>query len=189
VDEWFVEKILPLEAELTHYLRRRWREQAEIPDLRQEVYARVYEAATVTIPDLARPFLFTSARNLLIDRARRAQVVSIETVMDMDGLDIAHDQPDPERNAASRQALRLVQVAIDHLPPRCREVILLRKVHGMAQRDVARRMGISEGTVENQVAKGVRLIVDMMADLTGTSQAGGTATRTPRRQGRSGGRP
>lgn len=189
VDRWFVDKILPQEGELTQYLRRRWRNQAEIADLRQETYVRVYEAATQCIPDAARPFLFTTARNLLIDRARRAQIVSIETVMDIDGLNIAHDQPDPERNAIGREMLRLMQAAINHLPPRCREVVMLRKVHGLAQRDVARRMGISEGTVENQVAKGIRLIVDMMADCAGAGRPPGATPGRIRRPDRSAGRP
>lgn len=189
VDRWFVDKILPQEGELTQYLRRRWRNQAEIPDLRQEIYVRIYEAATQCIPDAARPFMFTTARNLLIDRARRAQIVSIETVMDIDGLNIAHDQPDPERNAMGREMLRLMQTAINHLPPRCREVVMLRKVHGLAQRDVARRMGISEGTVENQVAKGIRLIVDMMTDCAGAGRPPGTTPGRIRRPDRSAGRP
>ncbi|WP_049973854.1 RNA polymerase sigma factor [Azospirillum sp. B4] len=165
VDLWFVQEVLPLEAALTGYLRRKWREAAEIPDLRQEIYTRVYEAATVAIPDMTKPFLFMTARNLLIDRARRAQVVSIETVLDSEGLDVADTVPNPEQSAVGREALRLLQAAINRLPPRCREVTLLRKVHGLPQRDVARRMGISESTVEQQVAKGVRLMADAMADI------------------------
>ncbi|MEA1673099.1 RNA polymerase sigma factor [Nitrospirillum sp. BR 11163] len=165
VDLWFVEEVLPLEAALTGYLRRKWREASEIPDLRQEIYTRVYEAATVAIPEMTKPFLFMTARNLLIDRARRAQVVSIETVIDLEDLDVADTVPNPEQNAGGREILRLLQAAINRLPPRCREVTLLRKVHGLPQRDVARRMGISESTVEQQVAKGVRLIADAMVDI------------------------
>ena len=53
------------------FLRHNWRNKADIADLRQEVYVRVYEAARKQIPDPAKPFVFTTARNLLIDRVRR----------------------------------------------------------------------------------------------------------------------
>jgi RNA polymerase sigma-70 factor (ECF subfamily) len=49
----------------------------------------------------------------------------------------------------------LVQ-ALATLPPRCREVTVLRKLKGIPQREVAARLGIAEKTVEEQVARGVR---------------------------------
>jgi hypothetical protein len=35
VDLWFVQEVLPLEAALTRFLRRNWREESDILDLRQ----------------------------------------------------------------------------------------------------------------------------------------------------------
>jgi RNA polymerase sigma-70 factor (ECF subfamily) len=48
--------------------------------------------------------------------------------------------------------------AIGELPPRCREVVTLRKIEGLSQREVARKMGITEDTVERQVSNGIRLL-------------------------------
>ena len=45
LDDWFTTEVLSLEAMLMRYLRQNWRDSAEWPDLRREVYARVYEAA------------------------------------------------------------------------------------------------------------------------------------------------
>ncbi|HVZ69380.1 MAG TPA: sigma factor, partial [Rhizomicrobium sp.] len=89
LDAWFVREVLPLEAALMQFLRRSWRNRADVDDLCQEVYVRVYEAAKERIPDPARPFVFTTARNLIINRVRREQIVPIETLGDLDALNIA----------------------------------------------------------------------------------------------------
>lgn len=162
LNRWFVEEVLPLEAALLRFLRRNWRDEAELLDLRQETYVRVYEAAARDMPDAVKPFLFATARNLLIDRARRAQIVSIETVADLEALDTSVEELTPERHAAGRGELRMLQTALDELPPRCRRVVELRKIDGYSQRDVAAQLGITEDTVERQVSKGVRALADAL---------------------------
>jgi len=162
LDDWFVREVLPLEGALMRYLRRNWRDATELPDLRQEVYVRLYEAARKGLPDAVSPFLFATARNLLIDRARRAQIVSIETWADLEVSEMAADDLSPERHASGRSELQLLQEALDELPARCREVVQLRKIDGMSQREVAAHMGIQEDTVEKQIAKGMRALADAL---------------------------
>lgn len=169
---WFVEQVLPLEGVLERYLRRNWRDAGEIADLRQEVYARVYDGCAQRRPESAQAFILSTARNLLIDRARRAQIVSIEAFADMDTLAPTIDELSPERHLAARSELRLLQLALNLLPARCREVVELRKIEGLSQREVASRMGITEDTVERQVSKGVRaLAVALQAAAPGGSAA------------------
>jgi RNA polymerase sigma factor (sigma-70 family) len=160
LDDWFIREVLPVEGALMRYLRHNWRDAAEWADLRQEVYARVYEAARAGLPERTAPFVLATARNLLIDRARRSQVVSIEAYAEL--ADLAVDELTPERHADGRAALQQLVAALDDLPPRCREVVVLRKVDGLTQREVATRMGITEDTVEKQIAKGMRGLADAL---------------------------
>lgn len=162
IDDWFMREVLPLEPMLTRFLQRNWRDDAEIGDLRQEAYARLYEAAQRERPILVKPFLFQIARNLMIDRLRRQSVVSLESVADFEGMNVSDDRPSSEACVAARQELRLLQVALDSLPPRCRQVVVMRKVEGLSQKDVAKKMGITVETVENQVAKGIRLLAQAL---------------------------
>jgi RNA polymerase sigma-70 factor (ECF subfamily) len=166
-DEWFMREVLPLEPMLTRFLQRNWRNEAEISDLRQESYARVYEAAQRERPLLAKPFLFQIARNLMIDRLRRQSVVSLESMTDFEWLNVSDDKLSSEAYVAARQELRLLQTALDALPPRCRQVVLMRKVEGLSQKEVAKQMGITIETVENQVAKGMRLLAQALGDRRG----------------------
>lgn len=169
IDDWFMQDVLPLEPMLTRFLQRNWRNEFEIGDLRQETYARVYEAAQRERPLQVKPFLFQTARNLMIDRLRRQSVVSLESVADFDWLNVSDDKPSSEAYVAARQELRALQAALDELPARCRQIVVLRKIEGASQKEIARLMGIAVDTVENQVAKGMRLLAQAMSGRRGAT--------------------
>ena len=160
LNNWFAREILVHESALMRYLLRSWFRREEIHDLRQEIYVRVYEAAAKTRPAMPKSFMFTTARHLMTDRLRRGRVVSIEAVGDIDALNVLIDEVSPERRLGARQELKRLTDAFDRLPDRCREVVWLRRVEELSQKAVAARMGISEKTVEKQVAKGARLIAE-----------------------------
>lgn len=159
LDEWFIREILAHEGALMRYLMRSWYRRDDVHDLRQEIYVRVYEAAAKGRPTMPKSFLFTTARHLMTDRLRRARVVSIDAVGDIDALDVL-DEVSPERRFGAHQELKRLTEAFDRLPERCREVVWLRRVEELSQKEVAARMGIGEKTVEKQVAKGMRLIAE-----------------------------
>lgn len=158
LDKWFVAEVLRHEAALTRYLRRVWFNQAEVPDLRQEIYVRVYESASRRVPTSARAFLFATARNLLVDRLRRDRVISINYTQDLASLNVLVDELSPERQLSARQELRCLYEALNSLPDGCREVIWLRRVEGLSQREVAQRLGMNEGTLESHLCRGLRAL-------------------------------
>ena len=160
LNSWFAREILVHESALMRYLLRSWFRREEIHDLRQEIYVRIYEAAAKSRPAMPKSFLFATARHLMTDRLRRGRVVSIEAVGDLDALNVLVDEVSPERRTGARQELKRLTDAFDRLPDRCREVVWLRRVEELSQKQVAARMGISEKTVEKQVAKGARLIAE-----------------------------
>jgi len=160
LDTWFAREILIHEDALVCYLRRVWANRDDIHDLRQETYVRIYEAAGKMRPASPKSFMFATARHLMTDRLRRGRIVSIDTVGDLDVLNVLVDEISPERRLDARQVLKRLSEAFDRLPDRCREVVWLRRVEELSQKEVAARLGISEKTVEKHVAKGVRLIAE-----------------------------
>lgn len=170
---WFCREVLPLEAALTRFIRRNWRNESDIIDLRQEVYERVLEGASRSIPLQAKAFVFTVARNHLINCAKRAQIISFEVVADLESSTVAMDVMTPERHLTARDELRRVQAGLDRLPPRCREVVRLRKIEGLSTRETAERLGVGIDTVEQQTVHGMRALVDFMLGGTGKIQRGG----------------
>ena len=161
VNAWFVREVLPLEASLMRFLRRGWRNDGDLEDLCHDVYVRVYQAAAKEIPHPAKPFVFSVARNLLINRVRREHVVSIEAVADPDTLGVAFDEPGPDRNVMARQELHLLQAALNRLPSRWREVVIMKKVEGLSRPEIAARLGIAEATVSQHLAAGMAALADI----------------------------
>lgn len=161
-----------MEPLLLGFLRRHWRARDEIPDLLQETYVRVYDAARKEVPKSVRGFVFTTARNLLIDRLRRMNVVLIDTIASFDDLNVIDDVPSPEQQTSARQELSRLQNALDSLPPRCRQIVIWRKIQNMPQREIAQRLGVSEGVVESQVARAMDLLIAAMEDQRGRLLAG-----------------
>lgn len=162
VDQWFMQEVLPLEPALMRYLRRNWRNEDDLPDLRQELYVKLYDAARNGLPEQTQAFVFTAARNLLINRVRRARIVSIEYVADLDDLNVSTDTVTPERNVSAREQLQKLQEGLDGLPPRCRDVVRLRRIEGLSQKETAEQLGISVRTVEKHMMYGMRALIDYM---------------------------
>jgi len=151
VDAWFEREVLPLEAALMQFLQHNSRNKSDISDIRQDIYVRVYESALQKLPDNPKAFVFAVARNLLIQRMRREQIVPIEAVADFDALGAAIDAPSPERTVIARDELRRLQAAVDRLPPRCRQAFVMQQVDGLTRQEIAERMGLSERTVRNHL--------------------------------------
>lgn len=162
VAAWFVRDVLPLEPILTQYLQRNWRNRSDIVDLRQEVYARVCLSAQKQFPEHTKRFVLTTARNLLINRLRDTNVVPIEAIADVDTLNVATDGPGPDQIAIARDELRRLQGALDRLPQRCREAMVLAHVEGLAGHEIAQRMDISPSMVSAHLNNGLRLLADIM---------------------------
>lgn len=156
--DWFVNEVLPLEAALIQYLQHNWRDNSNVADMVQEIYVRVFEAARREIPASTKSFVFTTARNLLVDRVRHQKVIPLEAVENLEALGVAADSPSPDEQVIAREELRRVQAALDHLPDRSREAFVLYHIEGLSRPEIALRMGISEITVTWHLNTGVRAL-------------------------------
>jgi RNA polymerase sigma-70 factor (ECF subfamily) len=160
---WVGSEVLPHEAAVRTWLRRMV-DADDIEDIIQESYCRISALPDVAHIQNGRAYLFTTARSLVLERIRRSRVVNIDTAAEIDSLGIVYDEPSAERITAARRELARVQRLIEGLPERCRRIFELRKVDGLSQREVADRMGVPEHTVENDVVKGLKLILKAIAE-------------------------
>src|SRR5690606_11014441 len=101
-------------------------------------------------------------------------------IMDLGASPFAADTITPDRVLSAREELALLQAAIDQLPPRRRQIVILRKVEGLTQKQVAALLGIAVGTVEQQMVSGMRTLVDFM--LSGREPRGGKTLDVERKE-------
>ncbi len=161
-EQWFKEEVQPHDASLKAWLRGRFPAVQDVDDVVQESYLRIWKARALHPIDSAKAFLFRVARNLALDTLRHERRSPITAVTDLDRLFVLDDKPDAAAQAARQQEIALLVEVIDELPPRCREIFILRKLQGVPQKDIAARLGLSEQTVQVQAARGLRRVAESL---------------------------
>lgn len=159
--QWLAQHVLPHEAWLRVWLARHVTAGIDIDDVVQEAYAHLIEIESVAHIRNPRNYLCQTARTIILMQLRRARIVPMETMAQIEQLGTAFDAPLPDQQAEARQELREVASAIAALPPKCREVFVLRKVEGLSLRQTAERLGVTESTVEKHLGRGVRRLMDI----------------------------
>lgn len=153
--QWFRDGIRPHESELRAYLRGRFPSLTDVDDLVQETYARLLRAREGGEATITRAYLFVVARNLALDLIRRGKAVTVERLDELARLTVVEERPDAAEIVSHEQELALLDEAMHALPPRCREILTLRRIEGLSHREIAARLGIAEGTVNAQLAIGL----------------------------------
>jgi RNA polymerase sigma factor (sigma-70 family) len=159
---WFCREVLPLERSLTHFIRRNWRLEDDVIDLRHDVYELAISGAREGLPTATRAFLFTIARNHLINCAKRARIVSFDLVADLETVHHDIDMFEAERHLDAREALRRTQLGLAKLSPRVREIVELRKIEGLSAKETAERLGVGKDAVNHQLSMGMKALADFM---------------------------
>ncbi|GIK49154.1 MAG: RNA polymerase ECF-type sigma factor [Alphaproteobacteria bacterium] len=164
IDQWFIDEVLPHAADFRAYARRLCRDQTEAEDVVQEAYSKTFAVEDFRRIEDARSFVLRVVHNVVAYKVRRAKIVSIEHIPDLDASSIVDPMPDPFAHTAARQELALVEAAIRALPRQCRQVVTLRKIYEMPPAEIAVRLKISVSTVEKHLNKGMRLIAQAIFD-------------------------
>lgn len=156
-------RILPHEAEVRQGLATLGVSAEDRDDILQEVYCRLLTVGSTDHILDPRAYLFKAARRILLQKIRQSRVVPITTMQNLESLAISDRRGDPEVALSSRAELSHVLDLIRGLPDRCRDVFILRKVHGCSQAETAEKLKLSENIVEKDTAKGLTLILDDLA--------------------------
>lgn len=159
IDRWFAEEVLPHER---HYLRcaRQWVRGEEAADLVQEAYLKLLQFDDWRSIRDPRAYAVTTIRNLVLQRVRRSQVVSITDIPTQNLVEVPDERPDVFDVVASREALASLLSDVERLPRICRQVIRMRKFEDLPPREIARLLNISTSTVETHLARGMRQLMD-----------------------------
>jgi len=132
-------------------------------DLIQELWVKISSAPTGPI---AQPlsYLYRSANNLMLDRVRSQQQAAkrdhdwSEAATTVPGLS---DAPSTERHLIAGQQLRLAQAALDALGERPAAIFRRHRLDGVGQREIAVEFGVSLSTVESDLRRAYRAMIEL----------------------------
>jgi RNA polymerase sigma-70 factor (ECF subfamily) len=134
---------------------------AAAEDVTQEAMLRLWRQAPHWRAGEARvsTWLYRVVANLCTDRLRRGRGVALEAV------------PEPADGAARAEEIlqaqaraRALQAALDDLPARQRQAVVLRHIEGLANPEIAEIMAVSVEAVESLTARGKRALAAALAD-------------------------
>lgn len=152
---WFTEEVHPHDRDLRNHIRRAFPSIGDVDDVMQESYLRIWKRRSVEPIRCAKAFLYMVSQRIAIDILRRRRRSPADGVEDLALLEVADDAPPVHERLGMDEKVELLIEAIDCLPSRCRDVVILRKLKSLSQQETARLLGISEKGVEAQLARGM----------------------------------
>ncbi|MFN9848206.1 MAG: RNA polymerase sigma factor [Alphaproteobacteria bacterium] len=137
---------------------------AEAEDVAQEAFLRIWKQASRWRPGEARfdTWLHRVALNLCYDRLRRRRELAFA-----DPPDRADDGPAPDRGLQAADTGRRVGAALQSLPDRQREAIVLCHYQELGNIEAAAVMGVSVEALESLLGRGRRALRVALADMKG----------------------
>lgn len=117
-------------------------------DVVQKTFIRAYEVIVDGVRvDNLRPWLFRVAHNAALDSLKDRSLHHVELDEGLNGV----ERPDQAFERSER--LRDVVAAVQKLPPRQRDAIVLRELEGRSYEEIAREMTLSGGAVRQLLAR------------------------------------
>lgn len=127
----------------------------------QEVLLALWQRRdTLVVEESLRSYLFRATRNRSLNHLRHA---AIERRAEPELSAIEPLEAPAPSGLVDEEIQAALRSAISELPPRCREVFELSRVHGLRYAEIASTLGISVKTVEAQMGKALRVLRERLA--------------------------
>lgn len=122
----------------------------------QELFINLWQQRErLLITGAVNAYIFTAAKHLIIDQYRREATRTRHTDTFSNRQELTSNQTEEQIWADDLQ--QTYEELLRQLPDRCRQVFVLSR-QGLANREIARQLGIAEKTVEQHITKALRLL-------------------------------
>jgi RNA polymerase sigma-70 factor (ECF subfamily) len=139
---------------------RRLGDRGRAEDVTQETFAAVWRSAARYDPERGpgAPWLFTIARNAVVDGHRRAPEPPAETP------DVVSDTAGPPEQAEAAWSAFRVHRALETLPEHERQIIELAYWSGLSQSEISDFLNVPLGTVKTRARTGLARMADILEE-------------------------
>lgn len=155
LEQVFINNRLSLQS----YLRRCLSSNDDAADLLQECYLRLIRTTKpLSTQDIARAWLFTIARNLVVDLFRRRSVRGYDSQVNVEEAEIQDCNPNPQEALEMAQTLAQIKTCIKKMPDTTRKVFVLSRFEELTYTEIAQRLSLSTRTVERKMSEAMSLM-------------------------------
>lgn len=141
---------------LYSYVKKFISQPNDIQDILQQCYLKLWTRIDEIADDEnILPLLFTYARNLVIDAARKS--ATEKKNLAGYGYNTEHTT-DFRQQLDSRESIREINKAISEMPVKRRKIFLMRKEQGLSASEIAARLNISERVVHKHLSAAMRYL-------------------------------
>jgi RNA polymerase sigma factor (sigma-70 family) len=143
------------ESSLKRFIGRFMRSPSDVEDIAQEAFLRAFTVERNRPIEQPKSFLFRIAKHLALSQLTRKARQITDYIEDFGDFEVIQLESSAEEEISAQQALELHCEAVAELTLQCRQVYLLRKVHGLSHKEIAGELGIAVSTVEKHLMKAV----------------------------------
>jgi len=158
---WLARNVLPHEALIRARLKDISMYGLDIEDVIQETYTRILSIPALESIRYPKQYAVQTARAIVIDYVRHSRVVSIAYSGSLEMLAVPVGEVSAEERLEFQAEVAAVADAVAQLPDRCRETLLMRRIEGLSQKEVAKRLNVSEKSVERYMTDAVRQLIKL----------------------------
>ena len=136
-------------------------------DIAQDVFAKIWvKKETLREINKFEAFLYTIARNLILDRLRKH--VFTKDHEDYLLLYFEESSPNPSRQLEFKEFEATIHAAIDKLPPQQRTAFRLSRFQGLNHEEIAGQMGVSKQSVKSYIVRSIVSLRNIMQEHSGS---------------------
>ena len=148
--------------DLFNFLHFKYQDEDEAKDIVQEVFGKLWDNCQKVTPEKARAFLFVAANNLMknvLSKKNTAQKHQPYLMTSESSVE------NPQNLMEGTEFKTKLDQALKALPEEQRITLLLKRIEGKKQKEIAEMLGISEKTVEKRLYKAMTTLREKLGNI------------------------
>ena len=136
--------------------------EQRVEDIVQDVYIKAFHAEKEKAIEHPKAYLFAVAKNLALNELTKKCRQLTSYIEECSPVEQEEEGASLESEVEADRSFELYCKAVAELPEKCRQVYLLRKVHGLKHKEIAKHLGISLSSVEKHLKLGAESCRDYL---------------------------
>ena len=148
--------------DLFNFLHFKYQDEDEAKDLVQEVFGKLWDHCKEVAFEKARGYLFVVANNMMKNiLSKKSTALKHRPNLQQDEM----HKEDPHFAMESSEFEQVLNHALMDLPEEQRVTLLLKRIEGKKQKEIAEMLGVSEKAVEKRLSKAMKTLREKIGNL------------------------